>query len=974
MASKISPNALMLYNKFLELGVAPGTAAGAVGSMIGESGEKLNPAAINPKDGRDGSDSIGMGQWNQGRATALRRTAEQMGTSWTDPRAQIAHVGNELQGSHRHVLKALLAAGDDVRAGNDIWTKQYEVPANAGAVARARLGDGIRFAGQIGAMSPEQISAITAQSAQAPVEPARASRAAPAAGPAPSTREIAQAGNFNLGSDPLAGMIALGGPTNSEAAKPVAQLATADKGQADALAFRALTGATPVAPAAPIASASAPVQTSQVIGSTPGSQGNPFGGLATPVQSAQPVAPAEAKPATNSEAANPFGALATPVQNTSPQAKPAAVPKFKWNDTAEAPASVRFEVDALSKPEDQLAALRKHYPTAMPYDGDNFQYQNEKGEWQKYNNKGWIPSMGDIAGAAPLFAEMIGGGLGAAGGGIAGAAAAGVGAVPGAMAGAAAGGTAGREAAQRGINWWYGNNDTRSTGEQVTDAAITAGTNAVGEGVGRAIIGGAKAAGRGLGFGTQAATEAATDMRAIGIEPTVGMVTGNAPTQYAERAIGAIPGMGNSINRAAESSAAAIAAENDRIVSGIASSTNRNATAGTAQEVGAALKQEAANAQTRFQQAANQQYENVGALTGSTPVPGNSMANLGFELAQESANISAFGRETYGSELKAAMRRVSAINEDIGNGATFESIKRARTEVGKMQRTSTNDAEQAYLGRMYDALTAEMGATADAAGNGARTAWNEADAAYRAGMAKGSPTNVKENLAPVLTAKVDEDVLTNMLRGSEKGGNRIAAARRQILQGQGNEAWDQFTAATVERLGNPKGEGFNSTTFLKGWNGMSPEAKGALFDGTANEAYRADLDRLARIAANVKRYGKSANGSNTSNVQTIVGALGAIGVPVGGVLTGNTALVMSSLGSMAASGGVAKAGDRLLTNPTVVSLVANLPRAQVQRGGVERTIAALHQYAGSPGVDDATRAGVVALAEAIGARNEKKAK
>jgi hypothetical protein len=248
------------------------------------------------------------------------------------------------------------------------------------------------------------------------------------------------------------------------------------------------------------------------------------------------------------------------------------------------------------------------------------------------------------------------------------------------------------------------------------------------------------------------------------------------------------------------------------------------------------------------------------------------------------------------------------------------------------------------------------------------------DAAKVARMAKGSPTNVKENLAPVLTAKVDEDVLTNMLKGSEKGGNRIAAARRQILQGQGNEAWDQFTAATVERMGNPKGEGFNGTQFLKGWNAMSPEAKSALFDGTTNEAYRADLDRLARIAANVKRYGKSANGSNTSNVQTIVGALGAIGVPVGGVLAGNTALVMSSLGSMATTGVASKVGDRLLTNPTVVSLVANLPRAQVQRGGVERTIAALHQYASSPSVDDATRAGIVALAEAISVRSDKKAK
>ncbi len=93
-----------------------------------------------------------------------------------------------------------------------------------------------------------------------------------------------------------------------------------------------------------------------------------------------------------------------------------------------------------------------------------------------------------------MLAEMIGGGVGAFGG-------AAIGNVPGAMAGAAMGGTAGREAAQRGINWFYGNTDTRTGGEQLQDAAITAGANAVGEGAGRAIGYGLKNVGRGLGFG-----------------------------------------------------------------------------------------------------------------------------------------------------------------------------------------------------------------------------------------------------------------------------------------------------------------------------------------------------------------------------------------------------------------------------------------------------------------------------------------
>ncbi len=68
MANEINGTALQVYQQLLTLGVAPGTAAGAVGSLMGESGKGLNTAALNRGDGADGSDSIGMGQWNQSRA------------------------------------------------------------------------------------------------------------------------------------------------------------------------------------------------------------------------------------------------------------------------------------------------------------------------------------------------------------------------------------------------------------------------------------------------------------------------------------------------------------------------------------------------------------------------------------------------------------------------------------------------------------------------------------------------------------------------------------------------------------------------------------------------------------------------------------------------------------------------------------------------------------------------------------------
>nr|WP_042673149.1 phage tail tip lysozyme [Methylobacterium sp. B34] len=132
------------YDRLLSLGIPKNTAAGAVGSLMGESGTKLNTQALNQGDGADGSDSIGMGQWNQDRAANLLSRAQQMGTSWHDPRAQIEHMAGELTGSHKHVLNALLKAPDAVDSGNSIWTSKYEV-AGTPHLDR-RLQNGLSFA------------------------------------------------------------------------------------------------------------------------------------------------------------------------------------------------------------------------------------------------------------------------------------------------------------------------------------------------------------------------------------------------------------------------------------------------------------------------------------------------------------------------------------------------------------------------------------------------------------------------------------------------------------------------------------------------------------------------------------------------------------------------------------------------------------------------------------------------------------
>lgn len=93
-----------------ELGLTPVQAAGLVGNLQAESGRELNPMARNPRDGRDGSDSVGMVQWNADRARALQQFALARNASPSDPNVQKDFILTELQGNERRTLEALRAA------------------------------------------------------------------------------------------------------------------------------------------------------------------------------------------------------------------------------------------------------------------------------------------------------------------------------------------------------------------------------------------------------------------------------------------------------------------------------------------------------------------------------------------------------------------------------------------------------------------------------------------------------------------------------------------------------------------------------------------------------------------------------------------------------------------------------------------------------------------------------------------------
>ena len=82
-------------------------AAGIVGHLMTES--RLDTGARNPGDGRDGSDSIGIAQWNAERARGLQQFAA--GRDVNDINVQLEYLMNELNTTEKDVGDRLKSAG-----------------------------------------------------------------------------------------------------------------------------------------------------------------------------------------------------------------------------------------------------------------------------------------------------------------------------------------------------------------------------------------------------------------------------------------------------------------------------------------------------------------------------------------------------------------------------------------------------------------------------------------------------------------------------------------------------------------------------------------------------------------------------------------------------------------------------------------------------------------------------------------------
>jgi hypothetical protein len=109
----MADNVKITYAFLRRKGFTAAQAAGVIGSMQGESGKNLNPAAENP-----GPDhALGIAQWLGGRKNAAVRSKKLM--------PQLNHLWQELQGPERGALRSIKAAKTPEQAAI-AWQRDFE--------------------------------------------------------------------------------------------------------------------------------------------------------------------------------------------------------------------------------------------------------------------------------------------------------------------------------------------------------------------------------------------------------------------------------------------------------------------------------------------------------------------------------------------------------------------------------------------------------------------------------------------------------------------------------------------------------------------------------------------------------------------------------------------------------------------------------------------------------------------------------
>lgn len=166
--SRTTPQEQSTADYYRRRGFTPVQAAAIASYLLAES--TFDPNAINPGDGRDGSNSIGMGQWNAERAQALIRFAAARGKPVGDRETQLEFVLHELQTTESAAGRRLMAAAtpEEATAAMVAYGRPAGWRSGAGGHLgvpswQARLGNTQRIMGGVSRSGAELVQFAEAQ-------------------------------------------------------------------------------------------------------------------------------------------------------------------------------------------------------------------------------------------------------------------------------------------------------------------------------------------------------------------------------------------------------------------------------------------------------------------------------------------------------------------------------------------------------------------------------------------------------------------------------------------------------------------------------------------------------------------------------------------------------------------------------------------------------------------------------------------
>lgn len=432
------------------------------------------------------------------------------------------------------------------------------------------------------------------------------------------------------------------------------------------------------------------------------------------------------------------------------------------------------------------------------------------------------------------------------------------------------------------------------------------------------------------------------DFQAEGIPPLASPVLGNKTTQYAEAALSKMPGAATVYGKAQEASKTAL----DQRLQDVAQQFGEPK---TVEGAGALIRKSATEASGRFRAKQNELYTDALGPVLDKPIPKRQLPSLE-NVAED------FGKEVAGApestpQAAAAQTRANAILRDLSNGnMTIKDLRGIRTNIGREIDdpilAGVSGAEQPYLRRIYGALSEDINNAAIKA-DPTGTVANKlavADRYTRSNAAR------MEFLDSFIGSKTDAQIYNAAINSAKGGAQVLNSMRRNFTPDQ----WGQISGTVLGRMGRAKpgaqeasgvmedATTFSPSAFLTNWSSLSPEAKQALFGGTKYAGLRDSLDRLVRVAGNLKDVEKLGSGSPTFERSAAIG-LGSIMADraLVNLMHGNlTGAVSEPLTALFAGYVAPKIAAKYMTDPRFIERLANRASAKTPaaRIAAERAI------------------------------------